>query len=70
MHMLAWGSLFLAVAALLSAIVLVPKGVSSILSGVSEGKTTTAELIDGTVLFQPPATANWQSMPAEKHLTE
>ena len=70
MHMLAWGSLFLAVAVLLSAIVLVPKGVSSILDGVSEGKTTTAELIDGTVLFQPPATANWQSMPAEKNLSE
>ena len=70
MHMLAWSSLLLAVGVLLSAIVLVPRGVSSILAGVSESKATTAEIIDGTVLFQPPATANWQSMPAQKNLSE
>ena len=68
MHMLAWSSLLLAVGVLLSAIILVPRGVSSILAGVSESKATTAEIIDGTVLFQPPATANWQSMPAQKNL--
>ena len=70
MHMLAWSSLLLAVGILLSAIVIVPRGISSLLAGVSESKAPTAEIIEGTVLFQPPATANWQSMPSQKQLPE
>ena len=70
MHMLAWSSLLLAVGILISTIFLVPRGISSVLSGVSEAKATTAEIIEGTVLFQPPATANWQSMPDLKDLSE
>lgn len=62
MHALAWTSLFVALGFLIAAIVLVPRGVGALFSGVSESRSTTAEVLEGTVLIQPPATATWQSL--------
>ena len=69
-YVLAWTSMFVALGLLIAAIVLVPRGIGALFSGVSESRPTSAEVLEGTVLIQPPATATWQSMDDQTYLAE
>lgn len=70
MQVFAWVSLLLAVGLLVALIVFVPRAVGALFSGVSESRTTSATVLEGTVLVQPPATATWQGMAARAALDE
>ena len=70
MQVFGWVSLLVALALLIVAVMYVPRGVGALFSGVSESRPTTATVIEGTVLVQPPATATWQGMASRTDLAE
>lgn len=70
MQAFAWVSLFVAVGLLVAVIVFVPRAVGALFSDVSESHPTSATVLEGTVLIQPPATATWQGMAARADLGE
>lgn len=70
MQAFAWLALVAALGLLAAAVVYVPRGVSALFSGVSESRATSATVIEGTVLVQPPATATWQGLATQTDLVE
>ena len=70
MQVFGWVSLLVALALLIVAVMYVPRGVGALFSGVSESRPTTATVLEGTVLVQPPATATWQGMASRADLAE
>ena len=70
MQVFAWASLCVALGLLAAAIVFVPEGLRALFGGVSESRPTSATVLEGTVLVQPPATATWQGMAARADLAE
>ncbi len=70
MQALAWGSLVAALAVLVAVAALLPRAAGALFSGVSEPRATVAEVIEGTVLFQPPAIATWQRLAGRANLAE
>ena len=70
MQILAWVSLFVAVGLLVAAVVYVPRGIGALLGGISESRPTSATVLEGTVLVQPPATATWQGLATRADLAQ
>ena len=70
MQAFAWVSLFVAIGLLVVVVLFVPRAVAALFSGVSESQPTSATVLEGTVLVQPPATATWQGMGARADLDE
>ena len=69
-HRLAWAALTISLALFVAGVIFIPRGVGALLGGVVESRPVRAEILEGTVLYQPPATAVWQDMPADASLTE
>ena len=70
MQVFAWVSLVVALGLLILAILYLPRAVGAIFSGVSESRSVSAIVLEGTVLIQPPATATWQGLTAQADLAE
>lgn len=70
MQVFAWVSMFLAIGLLVALIVFVPRAVGALFSGVSESRSTSAAVLEGTVLVQPPSTATWQGMAERSEVDE
>lgn len=70
MQVFAWVSLFLAVGLLVTFVVFAPRAVGALFSGVHESRPTSATVLEGTVLVQPPATATWQGLATQSDLAE
>ena len=70
LQVVAWTWLFGGLALFLLAVVFIPKGVSALVAGIQEPRTSLAEVIDGTVLYQPPAAATWQQLPNRTDIPE
>ena len=70
MQVLAWLALLAALGLLIAATVYIPRAVGSMFGGVSESRPTSAAVLEGTVLVQPPATATWQGLATRADLAE
>ncbi|MBM4436652.1 MAG: FecR domain-containing protein, partial [Actinobacteria bacterium] len=67
---LAWTALLSAAALFVLLAIFLPRGIGALLSGVQESRPALAEVIEGTVLYQPPAAAMWQRLPNAVDLPE
>ena len=70
MQVLAWLSLLVALGLLIAAVAYVPRAIGALFGGVSESRPTSATVLEGTVLVQPPATATWQGLATRADLAE
>ena len=70
MQVLAWLSLLIALGLLTAAVIYVPRSIGAMFGGVSESRPTSAKVLEGTVLVQPPATATWQGLATRADLAE
>jgi len=70
MQALAWASLLVGLGLLIAAVMVLPRVVDAMFGGVSESRPTSAVVLEGTVLIQPPATATWQGLATRADLAE
>ncbi len=69
-QLLAWAALLISLTAFVALVVLVPRSVTAVLDLVQEARGSRAEVIEGTVLYQPPAAATWQQLATTADLPE
>ena len=70
MQVLAWVTLLVSLAAFIALVVLLPLGVGSVLGLVQEARGSRAVVLEGTVLYQPPAAATWRQLAPTADLAE
>ncbi len=70
MQRLAWTALLAALALFVAGLIFVPQLVTAALGGIVESRPTRADVIEGTVLYQPPAAPNMQRLPSEAEVAE
>ena len=70
MQMLAWVVLVVALMAFVALVVFVPRGISAALGLVQEARDSQAVVLEGTVLYQPPAAATWRELAPTADLSE
>ena len=67
---LAWIALVLSLIVFLASVVLAPRGIEAVLSLVQEPRGSQAKVLEGTVLYQPPAGPTWQQLAAMSELSQ
>lgn len=70
MQRLAWVALVMSFVVLVALAVFVPRGIGAALSLVQEARGSQAVVLEGTVLFQPPAAATWRQLAPTADLPE
>ena len=70
MQMLAWVALLGSLMVFVALVVFVPLGVSAVLGLMQEARGSQAVVIEGTVLYQPPAAATWRQLAATADVPE
>ena len=70
MQMLAWVALLGSLIVFVALVVFVPLGVSAVLGLMQEARGSQAVVIEGTVLYQPPAAATWRQLAATADVPE
>ena len=69
-QLLAWTALLVSLAIFIALVVFMPRGAGALLGLVQEARGSRAEVLEGTVLFQPPAAATWQQLASTTDLPE
>ena len=69
-QLLAWTALLVSLTIFIALVVFMPRGAGALLGLVQETRGSRAEVLEGTVLFQPPAAATWQQLASTTDLPE